>query len=161
MEDTKWVTSIEEGTTTKNTPMWTITWYDGKSDKVFKEEWVDICETARRADLAIHYKKEQKGNYWNIVELDLVKDKLPDPKKPQEATIPGGAQSTKSPANSADSLNYRSALTHATEYVIAKINNGTEQNVNDVVIVAEVFLQYLEGNITPDVTKVISALNKK
>lgn len=153
MEDTKWVSSIEEGTTSKGGPMWTITWHDGKSDKVFKEDWAAICEEAKANELAILYKKEKQGSYWNIVELALVKDKLPEPEKK--------TTSSKSPANSADSLNYRSALTHATEYVIAKINKGTEQNVNDVVIVAEVFLQYLEGNITPDVAKVISALNKK
>ena len=53
------------------------------------------------------------------------------------------------------------ALQYAKDYAVAKINKGTEQNVNDVVIVAEVFLQYLEGNITPDVAEIISALNKK
>ena len=88
MEDTKWVSSIEEGETKKGTPMWTITWHDGKKDNIFKEEWAGICEEAKANELAVHYEKEQKGDYWNIIELALVRDKLQKPVTPPEAVTP-------------------------------------------------------------------------
>ena len=103
-----------------------------------------------------------KGKTY-VADAKTVAGELPPPVDPPKTVTPDDTTSTSvtTKAHKPDSKNRAFALSYAKDYTVAKINKGTEQNVNDVVIVAEVFLQYLEGNVTPDVAKIVSALNKK
>ena len=91
--DTKWVADIEAKSGAKGT-YWTVTWHDTKKDTLFDEDWKNICEKAQTGKLAVHFTKEKKGDYWNIVSLELVEKELPqatDPRKnePPEGKPPG------------------------------------------------------------------------
>lgn len=81
LEDTKFVKSVEAKLGGKSGTYWTITWEDGKHDNLFNKTMMDKCEEAQAKKLAIHYikKKREGSQYFNIVSLDLVRDKLPPP----------------------------------------------------------------------------------
>ena len=98
IEDTKYVKSVEAKSGGKSGTYWTVTWTDDKHDNIFDKAMMDKCEEAQANKLAVHYTKEKKGNYFNIVTLELVRDGLPPPVKPESPPLQEGEESTYHPA---------------------------------------------------------------
>ena len=92
IEDTKSVQKIEAKAGGKSGTYWTVTWADGKHDNLFDKALMDKCEEAQSNNLAVHYTKEKRegSRYFNIVSLNLVKDKLPPPQKPTSPPLQPG-----------------------------------------------------------------------
>jgi hypothetical protein len=84
IEDTKFVKKIEAKPGGKSGTYWTVTWADDKHDNIFNGDWLPILEEAQENKLAVHYKKEKKGAYYNIIELELVRDALPPETTPRQ-----------------------------------------------------------------------------
>ena len=81
IEDSKWVKSVEEKPGAKG-PFWEVTWQDDKKDRLFDTAMVDTCQKALMNQLAVHFTKEKKGTFWNIVSLEFVQHEMPPPTKP-------------------------------------------------------------------------------
>jgi hypothetical protein len=77
IKDTKWVASVEAGKTSKGGPMWTITWHDGKKDKIFDSEWAQLADEAFDSGGAVYIEHDKSAQgYWNITRMELMKDKV-------------------------------------------------------------------------------------
>jgi len=121
---------------------------EGKTHRVFQSvqgedgEWAHLenevsmlkakIEDGTINNLPLKLGKEKKGQYWNVVSVELVKDALE--KEAIEKLKP-----------KIDSPNRGYALRYATDIAVAKIMMGGDMSTLKVIDVAKTFEMYLDG----------------
>lgn len=70
IEDFKTVKKVEAKAGSKGT-YWAVTWADDKKDNIFNVAWLPLLKQSQEEQVPLRYTKEKKGNFFNIVSLEL------------------------------------------------------------------------------------------
>jgi len=125
---------------------------DGKAHRVFQsiqgenDEWVHLeneismlkakIEDGSITNLPLKLKKEKKGQYWNVVGVELVKDGI-ERQAIEKVRVEMG-----------DSKNRAFALSYSKDVTVARIAQGKDEDYIQIIIRADSFCSYLDsGNI--------------
>lgn len=93
MEDSKIVKSLEVKDGTKG-PYCVITWQDDKTDRIFNQDWMPLLRQSEKEHRLLHFTKEKKGTFWNIVTLEMANLDKP-PVKVESPNTPDISHGTK------------------------------------------------------------------
>ena len=139
LKDSKRVSEIEGKKGVKG-EYWTITWEDGKKDNIFDRDWLELAKQSQKTGEPLHFTKEKRGNYYNIISLELspeieeveeIEEAGPEEEDLTQEAIKMGAIPLSQKSNTSDNKSRAIALSYIKDLVVALINTGSIKELND------------------------------
>lgn len=149
MELTSSVVSVEDKMSAKGKPYWTITWGNNTKDNIVNPVFHKLICEAKNAGKEVKVAKEKQGQYYSVVAVEVVDSQSP---VAQDNT----AQPVTNSSHAQNNDKVRSmALSYAKDIVCAALLNA-----EDVLVWAEIFYRYLNGDLVVEDMKVLKLIMK-